>query len=74
MNIKNLVLSNIDNCKKILLQLDKGMLLMEFNQRYLAKFLSDGQLSKEDLLNFYSGDDVKERYKAIEADIKTMGV
>jgi hypothetical protein len=74
MNIKNLVLSNIDNCKKILMQLEKGMLLMEFNQKYLAKFLSDGQLSKDDLLNFYSGDDVKERYKAIEADIKTMGV
>jgi len=71
-HIKNLVLSNIETNKKILAQLEKSMLLMEFNQKYLSKFLVDGQISKEDLLAFYSGEDVKERYKTIEKDLKDL--
>lgn len=71
-SIKNLVLNNIETNKKILAQLEKSVLLMDFNQKYLLKFLADGQMSKEDLLDFYSGEDVKERYKAIEKDIKEI--
>ncbi|MFC0264787.1 hypothetical protein [Fontibacter flavus] len=67
--IKNLVHSNIENNKAILKQLEKSMLLMEFNQQYLKKFLMEGTLTKEDLLNFYQGEDVKIKFTNIEKDI-----
>lgn len=72
LSIKNLVNSNIDTCKKILAQLDKSLLAMEFNKRYMQKFLSDGQLSKEDLLSFYSGEEIREKFKSIEQEIKNI--
>lgn len=70
--IRNLVHNNIENNKTILKQLEKSMLLMEFNQEYLLKFLSDGSLTKEDLLAFYSGEEVKDRYKLIEKEISSL--
>jgi hypothetical protein len=70
--IKNLVQNNIDNNKVILKQLEKSILLMEFNQQYLKKFLSDGTLTKEDLLNYYQGEDVKDRYRLIEKYINSL--
>ena len=45
---------------------------MEFNQEYLLKFLKDGNLTKEDLLEFYSGEEVKDRYKLIEKEISSL--
>lgn len=71
-SIKNLIHSNIENCKKILAQIDKSLLSIEFSQRYLRKFLVDGQLSKIDLLEFYSGEEIKDRFKIIEKDIIAM--
>lgn len=70
--IKNLVKTNIENNKAILKQLEKSMLLMEFNQQYLGKFLTDGTLTKEDLLNYYQGEDVKDKYKSIEKEINSI--
>lgn len=70
--IKNLVQNNIDNNKAILKQLEKSFLLMEFNQQYLRKFLEDGTLTKRDLLDYYSGEEIKDRYKLIEKDINQM--
>lgn len=70
--IKSLVHNNIENNKSILKQLEKSMLLMEFNQQYLKKFLMDGTLTKEDLLNYYQGEDVKDRYRLIEKDINSL--
>ena len=67
--IKSLVEKNIDTNKEILKQLEKSMLLMEFNQQYLTKFLNDGTLSKKDLLDFYMGEDVKDVFKSIEKQI-----
>lgn len=72
LSIRTLVYSNIDTNKEILKQLEKSMLLMEFNQEYLRKFLSDGTLTKKDLLDFYSADDVKDKYKLIEKDIDNI--
>lgn len=72
-SIKSLVHSNIENCRKILSQIEKSILLMEFNHRYLVKFLMNGQLSKEDLLDFYSGEDVKERFRPLEKEIAALG-
>lgn len=70
--IKSLVHNNIENNKAILKQLEKSMLLMEFNQQYLKKFLMDGTLTKEDLLNYYQGEDVKDRYRLVEKDINSL--
>lgn len=69
LSIKNLVQANIDNNIAILKELEKGMLLMEFNYNYLSKFLTDGTLTKDDLLQFYNGEEVKEKYRVIEKEI-----
>ncbi|MDR6942953.1 hypothetical protein [Mucilaginibacter pocheonensis] len=69
LTIRSLVESNIENNKLILKQLEKSILLMEFNQHYLKKFLNDGTLTKSDLLNYYQGEDVKEKYRVIEKEI-----
>lgn len=70
LSIKNLVQANIHNNIAILQELEKGMLLMEFNFNYLNKFLKDGTLTKDDLLQFYNGEDVKEKYRIIEKEIQ----
>lgn len=72
-SIKSLVENNIENNKTILKELEKGLLLMEFNQQYLSKFLKDGKLTKQDLLAFYQGEDVKDKYKEIEKEINKLG-
>jgi hypothetical protein len=72
LTIKSLVENNIDNNKAILKQLEKSMLLMEFNQEYMRKFLNDGTLTKKDLLDFYSGEDVKDKYRLIEKEINQI--
>ncbi len=72
LSIKSLVLSNIENNKQILKQLEKSMLLMEFNQSYMKKFLEEGTLTRKDLLDFYMGEDVKDKYKEIEKEIDKL--
>jgi hypothetical protein len=69
LSIKSLVMNNIENNKTILKQLEKSILLMEFNQEYLKRFLNIGTLTKKDLLDFYMADDIKDKYKLIEKDI-----
>ena len=70
--IKSLVQKNIDTNREILKQLEKSMLLMEFNQRYLTQFLETGTLTKKDLLDFYMGEDVKDQFKLIEKEITEL--
>lgn len=72
LSIKSLVMQNIDNNKAILKQLEKSILLMEFNQEYLKRFLSQGTLNKKDLMDFYMGEDIKDKYKLIEKDIENI--
>ena len=67
--VKHLVTANIDNMKQILAQIEKGILLAEFSQRYLIKFLAEGTLTKEDMLAFYAGEEVKERFRLVEREI-----
>ena len=69
LTIKGMVENNIENNKAILKQLEKSLLLIDFNQKYLTKFLSDGKLTKKDLLDFYSGEEVKEKFKQIENEL-----
>jgi hypothetical protein len=71
MCIKSLVETNIETNKTILKQLEKSILLMQFNQEYLLKFLKDGKLNQKDLLDFYLGDEVKEKYKILEKEMIT---
>jgi hypothetical protein len=68
-HIKDAVLNNIANNKNILKMLEKSMLMMNFNEEYLTKFLKDGTLTKEDLLKFYQGEGMCVKYKAIENEI-----
>ena len=72
LTIKLLVKNNIDNNKAILMQLEKSLLLMEFNQEYLKRFLSQGTLTKKDLLDFYSGEDIRDKYRLIEKEINEL--
>lgn len=72
LSVKNLVESNINNNKQILKELEKSILLMEFNQQYLSKFLNDGTLTKEDLLSFYQGEEVKQKYSSLANEIDKM--
>jgi hypothetical protein len=69
-----LVEQNIETNKQILKQLEKGLLLMEFNQEYLERFFEDGTLSKRDMMNFYMGEDVKEKYNLIEKEINKFWI
>ncbi|MBC6998340.1 hypothetical protein [Cytophaga sp. FL35] len=71
-SIKRLVEGNIENNKAILKQLEKSILLMNFNQEYLTKFLKEGVLDKKDLLDFYMGEGVKDRYRLIEKEINDL--
>jgi len=72
LSVKSLVLSNIENNKAILKQLEKSVLLMEFNQEYLTRFLSQGTLTKKDLLDFYTGEFIKDKYRLIEKEISDL--
>lgn len=72
LSVKSLVLSNIENNKQILKQLEKSMLLMEFDQEYMRKFLKEGTLTKKDMLDFYMGEDVKDKYKGIEKELNEL--
>lgn len=70
--IRKLVQQNITISKSILVNLERSQIAIEFTQQYLTKFLSDGTLSKQDLLDFYSGGDVKRRFLAIESSISAL--
>jgi hypothetical protein len=71
-SIRTLVEGNIQNNKLILKQLEKSVLLMDFNQQYLAKFLREGTLNKKDLLDFYMGEEIKDKFKLIEKEIEGL--
>jgi hypothetical protein len=72
LTIKSLILNNIENNKTILKQLEKSMLLMEFNQDYLKRFLRQGTLTKKDLLDFYSGEEVRDKFRLVEKEINDI--
>ena len=68
-SIRKLVDTNIATNQKILQQLEKSYLLMEFNQEYLSKFLQDGTLSQRDMMDFYMAEDLRDKYKVIEKEL-----
>lgn len=68
-SIKKLVNDNITNNQKILSRIEQSILSVEFSHKYLSKFLLDGNLSSEDLLEFYAGESIRDKYKMIEKSI-----
>ncbi len=69
-DIRGLVQSNITNNQKILKNIEKSLMSIEFTQQYLAKYLQDGYLSKSDLLEFYQREEIRDKYKQISAEIE----
>lgn len=46
--------------------LKKSLLSFQFTQQYLEKFKQDGELTAADLLAFYNGDEIKEKFAALQ--------
>ena len=70
-NIEMLVKTNIKNNQQILKNIEKSLLSIDFDQKYLAKYLEDGYLSKADLLEFYQREEIRAKYKLIAKEIET---
>jgi hypothetical protein len=73
LNVRDLVEQNMENCREILRSVNKSLLLAEFCSEYLAEFLKTGTLNAKDLLAFYQGGDLRERFKPVEAEIEALG-
>ena len=62
--------TNIKNNQQILKNIEKSLLSIEFDQKYLAKYLEDGYLNKADLLEFYQREEIRAKYKLIAKEIE----
>ena len=69
-SIETLVKTNIKNNQQILKNIEKSLLSIEFDQRYLAKYLEDGYLNKADLLEFYQREEIRAKFKLIAKEIE----
>lgn len=67
--VRELVASNAENLRKILEKISKNFVSMEFTRDVLLRFLEVGTLTSEELLLFYTGEGVSEKYKTLEPDI-----
>jgi hypothetical protein len=72
LKVQDLVKRNIQINREILTQLHKGMLTLQFSQRYLLKFLEDGRLTSEDLLDFYFADDIRDKFAPLEKEVREI--
>lgn len=68
--IEGLVRNNIKNNQQILKSIEKSLLSIEFNQQYLVKYMQDGFLSKQDLLEFYQREDIRAKFKVLAKEIE----
>ena len=68
--IESLVRANIKNNQQILKNIENSLLSIEFNQQYLVKYMQDGYLNKDDLLEFYQREDIRAKYKALAKEIE----
>lgn len=69
-SIETLVKTNVKNNQQILKNIEKSLLSIEFDQKYLAKYLEDGYLSKADLLEFYQREEIRAKFKLIAKEIE----
>lgn len=72
LSVKKMVLSNIANNKKILETLERNFLSMEFNIKFLANFLEKGTLDKEEILDFYTSEEIRSHFKIHQNEIKVI--
>lgn len=73
LTVRDLVDDNIENCREILRTVNKSLLVTEFCSEYLTEFLKTGALNSKDLLAFYQGGDLRERFKPVESEIVLLG-
>ena len=67
-----MVKGNIANNQKILKAIEKSLLSIEFDQQYLTKYLQDGTMTKEDFLDFYMREDIRDKYKVLSKEIEQL--
>lgn len=70
--IRALVEDGIKKSQEVITRLEQGRLSLEFCRSYLKKFLETGTLTRTDLLDFYSGKDLKAKYQSVHEDIKSL--
>lgn len=58
--------------RELLKRLEQGLLLLEHDQKYFLKLLQNGSLSKGELLEFYLGDEPKEKFAERERQIDSL--
>ena len=68
-SIESLVNKNITNNKTILKTIQKSLLSVEFNQKYLTKYLEDGAMTKQDFFDFYMREDIRLKYQSLSSEI-----
>jgi hypothetical protein len=73
LGVRDLVEQNLETNREILRVLNKSLLLAEFCGEYLAEFLKAGTLTAQDLLAFYEGDGLRDRFKPVAAEIQSLG-
>lgn len=73
LDIKDMIEQNIEQNKKVLKRIEQSILSMEFNREFLKNFLKEGTLTRQDLLEFYRGGDLRDRFKPIEKQIEELG-
>jgi len=66
MGMEEMIDAAIKNLNGLRQTLAKGQASMSFSLEYLTKFAEEGEISKEDMFDFYMGGDVKDRVKSIE--------
>jgi hypothetical protein len=71
-DIRSLIEDGIKKSQEVLGRLEQGRLSLEFCSSYLKKFLETGTLTRNDLLDFYSGKDLKLKYQPIHDDITSL--
>ncbi len=71
-DIRSLVEDGIKKSQEVLSRLEQGRLSLEFCRSYLKRFLDTGTLTREDLLTFYQGGDLKAKYQPVQEDIKAL--
>ena len=68
LQIERLVMQNIETNKEILRTMQKSALSLNFAFDSMKRFLQTGEMTSQGLLEFYSGDEVRSKYRSIEFD------
>jgi len=71
-DIRSLVEDGIKKSQDVLNRLEQGRLSLQFCSSYLKMFLETGTLTREDLMTFFHGGDLKAKYQPVHEDIKAL--